>query len=62
MSKHGSLCRYRPPEVVDYGNLVEMTAAAHLVLGATNVTDLSFSSPGPTPGPGGGGNPDSPGE
>lgn len=52
MSKHGLLCGYAPPEVVDYGNLVEITAAAHLLMGAADMSDLSFSSP-VTPGSGG---------
>jgi hypothetical protein len=45
MSKHGLLRAYAPPRVSDYGDLVEITAAAHLLLGATDMSDLSFSAP-----------------
>ena len=53
MGEQGLLCRYVGPVVVDYGNLVEITAAAHLLMGATDISDLSFSSP-QTPGAEGG--------
>jgi hypothetical protein len=52
MGTQGLLGRYSAPRVADYGTLLEMTAAAHLLLGTTGVHDLSFSSPG-TPGAGG---------
>jgi hypothetical protein len=39
------LCGYAPPRVVDYGTLVEITAAVHLLMGATDISDLSFSGP-----------------
>jgi hypothetical protein len=47
--KQGSLVEYVTPAVTDYGTLVEMTSAAHLIMGAASVHDLSFSSP-QTPG------------
>jgi hypothetical protein len=53
MGEQGLLCRYVGPVVVDYGNLVEITAAAHLLMGAADISDLSFSSPH-TPAAGGG--------
>jgi hypothetical protein len=43
--EHGLLAGYAPPEVKDYGTLREMTAAAHLFMGAAHISDLSFSSP-----------------
>jgi hypothetical protein len=52
MSQHESPGRYATPQVVDYGTLVEITAAPHLLLGATGIHDLTFSSPN-TPGSGG---------
>ena len=51
--EHGSLAGYAAPEVKDYGSLREMTAAAHLLMGAAHVSDLSFSSPA-APGAGNG--------
>jgi hypothetical protein len=45
MSEQGLLCGYAPPRVVDYGTLVEITAAVHLLMGATDISDLSFSGP-----------------
>ena len=45
MGEQGLLCGYVGPVVVDYGNLVEITAAAHLLMGAAEMSDLSFSSP-----------------
>ena len=46
-------CRYEQPRVEDYGDLVEMTAAAHVLMGVSTAHDLSFSSPSPVPGGGG---------
>lgn len=63
--KHGSLAGYAAPEVKDYGSLREMTAAAHLLMGAAPISDLSFSSPMAPGGPGtvgGGSNPPGPGQ
>ena len=37
---------YDAPHVDDYGSLVEVTSAVHLLLGHAAATDLSFSSPG----------------
>ena len=51
---------YDAPEVWDYGSLVEVTSAVHLLLGHSVGTDLSFSSPVAGPGAGvlaGGGDP-----
>jgi hypothetical protein len=45
MGEQGLLSGYVGPTVVDYGNLVEMTAAVHLLMGAGDTSDLSFSSP-----------------
>jgi hypothetical protein len=42
-----------PPSVTDYGDLINLTASVHLLLGQAGAQDLSFSSPG-TPGGGGG--------
>lgn len=50
--KHGLLTGYAAPEVTDYGNLVEITAAVHVLMGASDVSDLSFSG-SLTPGAGG---------
>lgn len=50
MDGQGSLDWYESPRVVDYGDLVQLTAAAHLLMGASAPHDLSFSSP---VGPGG---------
>ena len=41
---------YAPPEVSDYGDLVEITRAAYPPLGAAVSQDLSFSGPTTTPG------------
>jgi hypothetical protein len=41
--EHGLLAGYAAPEVTDYGNLVEITAAVHLLVGAADISDLSFS-------------------
>jgi hypothetical protein len=61
--KHGTLAGYVTPAVTDYGTLVEMTTAAHLIMGAAGIHDLSFSSPNGGGGPiGGGSNPPGPGE
>ena len=61
--KHGTLAEYVAPAVTDYGTLVEMTTAAHLIMGAAGISDLSFSSPNGGGGPiGGGSNPPGPGE
>ena len=46
--------RYDAPEVSDYGTLLELTSAVHLLLGHKPGLDLSFSSPGPA---GAGGSP-----
>ena len=55
------LAEYVTPAVTDYGTLVEMTTAAHLIRGAAGVHDLSFSSPNGGGGPiGGGSNPPGP--
>ena len=35
--------RYCPPAVTDYGDLVSLTAASHLLLGQAGVSDLTFS-------------------
>src|SRR5690349_2187772 len=37
---------YDAPEVSDYGSLVDLTSAVHLLLGHSAGADLSFSSPG----------------
>jgi hypothetical protein len=42
---HGSRRDYVPPTITDLGNLRQMTAAVHLLLGQAGVSDLSFSSP-----------------
>jgi hypothetical protein len=36
---------YSPPVVADFGDLAELTSAAHLYLGQAGAPDLSFSSP-----------------
>jgi hypothetical protein len=45
MSQHGLLGAYAPPRVSDYGDLVQITAAVHLLMGASDMSDLSFSAP-----------------
>ena len=37
---------YEAPSVSDYGGLVELTSAVHLLLGHSAGADLTFSSPG----------------
>jgi hypothetical protein len=66
--EQGLLAGYEMPAVKDYGGLREMTAAAHVLMGAAHMSDLSFSSPhtpggGNGPGTAGGSsNPPGPGE
>jgi hypothetical protein len=43
--RHGSQHRYESPRVSDYGDLWQMTATFHPLLGAAGVQELSFSSP-----------------
>jgi hypothetical protein len=50
--EHGLLTGYASPEVTDYGSLVEITASVHLLMGAADMSDLSFSA-AHTPGGGG---------
>jgi hypothetical protein len=45
MDGHGSLGSYETPTVSDYGGLMELTAAVHLLLGDAAGPDLTFSSP-----------------
>jgi hypothetical protein len=57
MGAQGSRAGYCPPAIADYGDLTQVTASIHLLLGQAGAPDLSFSSPTTTPGPGGGGGP-----
>src|SRR3954454_22473415 len=52
MDGQGLLSPYVAPAGIHYGNLVDITASAHLLVGAADVSDLSFSAPNK---PGGGG-------
>lgn len=47
--------RYAPPEIVDYGDLLEITRGAYPPLGVAASQDMSFSAE-QTPGGGGAGN------